>query len=273
MKPNWSVVEAKLRGAGISQPFVSFLKKNYEAKTFARTMRLNFLTFRRSPIQKNQISPIAIRKTSEFIRSHREILQQAEKKFGVSKETISALLWLETQHGKLKGGFHVTSVFVHLLQCERKDVINKLTQLAEKNTSFATLKRKEIRVLMAERAVKKFRWAIEELKELEEIYKDDQDFLADLKGSFAGAFGIPQFIPSSYNSWAVSPDKQKEPDLYDAKDAIFSVANYLKSNGWVKSDPQSFTKALLKYNNSKDYAATILELSKLARDQGIAVYQ
>lgn len=272
-KPSWTVVETKLKGAGLSKPFLDFLKKHYQEKTFARTLRLNFLTFRHSPIQKNKVSPLAVKKTAAFIAANKNVLERAEAKYSVSKETIAALLWMETQHGKLRGAFHIPSVFVHILQSDRPEVTDYLVRLARKNKSFATLTEKEIRELMTERSKKKFEFAVEQLKELQEIYKDDNDYLVGLKGSFAGAFGIPQFIPSSFNAWAVAEKKGEEPDLYDAKDAIFSVANYLKSNGWNSKDSESFIRALLKYNNSKDYAATILELARLARDQGIAVYQ
>lgn len=272
-KPSWTVVESKLRAAGLSRAFVDHLRKHYQAKTFTKTLRFNHLLFRRATIRENKITPLAIRKTSDFVQKNKDMLSKAEKRFGVPKETIAALLWLETQHGVLKGEFHVASVFVHVVQSSRPDVQAWLVDLAKQDQSFADLKPKEIKKLLAERAQKKFKWALEELKELQEIFRDDREYLIDLHGSFAGAFGMPQFLPSSYNSWALSADKHKEPDLYDTNDAIMSVANYLRSNGWRKSNSKTYTKALLKYNNSKDYAATILELSRLARDQGIAVYQ
>ena len=103
-----------------------------------------------------------------------------------------------------------------------------------------------------------------ELKALQTMHKRNAKALAGLKGSFAGAFGYPQFIPSSYVKWSRSQTKGKPADLTKPADAIESVAFYLKDNGWKKAE-KSHTKALMRYNNSDTYAAAIIELASKAR--------
>jgi len=58
------------------------------------------------------------------------------------------------------------------------------------------------------------------------------------QGSYAGAMGMPQFMPSSFRSFAADFDQDGNRDLWhDPKDAIASVANYFRAHGWVKNQP------------------------------------
>jgi membrane-bound lytic murein transglycosylase B len=66
--------------------------------------------------------------------------------------------------------------------------------------------------------------------------RDEQDDPLDLQGSFAGAMGYGQFMPSSYKQYAVDFNGDGRINLWDPEDAIGSVANYFKEHGWVKGD-------------------------------------
>ncbi len=67
----------------------------------------------------------------------------------------------------------------------------------------------------------------------------------DLKGSYAGAMGMPQFMPSSWNRFAVDFDGDGQVDLHNsAADVIGSVAHYLAEFGWVRDQPAYFRVAV-----------------------------
>ena len=66
--------------------------------------------------------------------------------------------------------------------------------------------------------------------------RSEQDDPLDLKGSFAGAMGYGQFMPSSYKQYAVDFNGDGHINLWDPVDAIGSVANYFKQHGWVSGD-------------------------------------
>ena len=110
-----------------------------------------------------------------------------------------------------------------------------------------------------------------------------------LKGSYAGAMGLGQFMPSSYLNYAVSFDGNKKIDLFTIKDAVVSVANYMNKHGWKKNQPVveeysipnlksliagSVTlgnkeigvyhnfKVIKRYNNSNKYAMCVYLLSE-----------
>ena len=93
------------------------------------------------------------------------------------------------------------------------------------------------------RAVKKAKWAVNELKSLAKIYKKGQMDILNIRGSWAGAFGLTQFLPSSYLRCAVDGNGDKKIDLYNVDDAIYSVANYLSLAGW-SNNPKDQRKAV-----------------------------
>ena len=115
---------------------------------------------------------------------------------------------------------------------------------------------------MGLRTKRKAAWALDELRALEKFYKKDKKMVSELQGSFAGAFGIPQFIPSSYFTYSRPLKKGAVADLYSPDDAISSVSNYLKKTGWNSKKRTRKMKALMHYNNSEDYAESILQLSE-----------
>jgi len=77
------------------------------------------------------------------------------------------------------------------------------------------------------------------------------------KGSWAGAFGIPQFMPSSYALFAVDYDGDGKTDLYDYPDAFASIANYLQRTGWKTGNLKKMRRAVYRYNHEKAYVDAV----------------
>ena len=72
-----------------------------------------------------------------------------------------------------------------------------------------------------------------ELSELLLMAKEEKENIFDFKGSYAGAMGMPQFMPSSYRKWAVDYDGDGHRDIWNnVGDVAASVANYMKQHGW-----------------------------------------
>jgi len=114
---------------------------------------------------------------------------------------------------------------------------------------------------MIEKTVSRLRdkaaWATEELRAFRRLNMAQGKRVLGWKGSFAGAFGFSQFLPSSYEKWGRSSRKNQAPDLFRANDAILSVANYLHKNGWVDEDPVRRREALFHYNRAHGYVDVI----------------
>ena len=138
-----------------------------------------------------------------YWREHRDVLERAAARFAVPPRIIVAILGVETLYGAHTGGFPVFDVLVTL--------------------GFDYPRR-----------AKFFR---RELTEFLLLCRDDGIDCAALSGSYAGAMGLGQFIPSSYRAYAIDFDGDGARDLWSAADAIGSIANYLVRHGWDGDAP------------------------------------
>ena len=128
-------------------------------------------------------------------------------------------------------------------------------------------KRRLPRDKFEKKADKKSGWAYNELKALLNYAFDAGIDPTAIRGSYAGAMGICQFMPSNISRLAADGNGDGRVDLFNHEDAIASVAKYLRHHGW-KSD-QGYDKAykvIKRYNNSRPYAETILTIAKHLKD-------
>lgn len=259
-EPSWAFARQQLVLAKFSEPFIAQLKKDYDKDGFEEVIRLNVLLFlKKSDYHGPQVNDQAISETTVFSKENAATLKKAERQFGVSGKVVASLLFLESRYGKNAGHFHVPSVYVHLIQSPRKDVQDYLLTQTSRYTESVTPEQK-MRILT--RTHDKAKFALKELHALERVFKWKWKLGSEFTGSFSGAFGMPQFLPSSYISFARAVAPKSQPDLSHADDAIMSVAFYLRQHGWKARASKSHTKALMAYNNSSDYAAAILSLSE-----------
>lgn len=245
----WALEKLKKNEVKIKIP-LEFQKTNTLTQ---QIIKLNVLGFLYQPDYSKQDTPEAIDTCRKFLKKNRKALAVAEAQYGVPKEVITALLWVETRFGKKTGGFSVTNVFYQLSKADHPDLIQlSLEELLKKRPDADfTLQKKVV-----DRSTTKSQWAMDQLKALEKI-----KIASKLKSSYAGAFGMAQFIPSSYLKYAVSPVKGKSPDLYHVNDVVYSVGNFLAMSGWKQDVKESHAAALYEYNRSKDYGAIILQLA------------
>lgn len=261
-------VENKLRREKFSKSFIDVLLKTYEERSFETVVELNVLLYlRKSDYHGPQVSSPAVDEVLRFMEKQAANLKIAESRYGVDRNVIASLLWIESRLGKNAGNFHVPSVYLHLIQSPRVSVQNFLMKRAVKYQP--ELSKDDHREIVA-RTHRKAAWAIGELKALERVHRWNWKVDRTFRGSFSGAFGWPQFLPSSYVKWARAKNTKAQPDLGKPQDSIFSVAYYLKDHGWNKADREKQLQALYKYNNSWDYARAILELGDRVSENRLA---
>ncbi|MEJ2514094.1 MAG: lytic murein transglycosylase B [Gammaproteobacteria bacterium] len=140
----------------------------------------------------------------EFWREHADLLQRIYRESGVSPSVIAGIIGVETYYGRITG---------------RHRVLDALATLAFEyppRSSFFT-------------------------RELEQFFLMTREQSLDpesLTGSYAGAMGLPQFIPSSYRAYAADGDGDGHIDLWTSvPDVLASVANYLSVHGWRADEP------------------------------------
>lgn len=137
----------------------------------------------------------------EFWNQNSRWLLQAQTKYGVPAEIIVAIIGVETRYGKRQGGFRV---------------LDALYTLAFFYPQRAEFFRKELAQFLV-------------------LSRDEKLDPLEITGSFAGAIGMPQFMPSSFQQYAVDFDQNNTRDLIGSTaDTIGSVANFLAQHGWKK---------------------------------------
>lgn len=155
------------------------------------------------------VEPVRIRAGLAFWSQHQAVLAQTASQYGVPASIIVAIIGVETVYGRHTGGF---------------PVLDTLYTLSFRHPEPARPER-----------VQMFREQLADLIELD--YTGHLDASSAL-GSFAGAMGLPQFMPGSLKRYAVSASGSQRIDLHDSvPDAVASVANFLIQHGWRKGLP------------------------------------
>lgn len=254
----------KLEARGAAPDFLRLLTRKADREIQEKVIRTNVLGFRLKPNYSGHIDEKAIRKCRAFLDANSGVFAQAEKHHGVPKEVIAALLWVETRHGKNTGRFAVPSVYLNLAMADHPAMVERTLEALKEEVPATDPQYPELEAKVRERSKLKAEWAVTELMALQEMRARR---LADpfrIKGSYAGAFGMAQFIPSSYVKWAEGRNARTGSDLFVARDAIHSVGNFLSQHGWGAEEPM-MKQSLRSYNKSDAYVSTILALAGLIR--------
>ena len=149
------------------------------------------------------ITPERIAKGVEFWSANSDTLAEVEKDLGVPAHIIVAIIGVETYYGRQTGGFKVL------------DTLTTLGFDFPRRSAFFQ----------------------KELKNLFLLAREQKLDITELTGSYAGAMGIPQFMPSSYRAYAVDFTGDLQANIwFSDEDAIASVANYLQKHGWRYGD-------------------------------------
>jgi len=157
--------------------------------------------------RRNAVNPLRIDAGVEFWQTHAATLARAERDFGVPADIVVGIIGVETMYGRNTGNWRI---------------IDALSTLA-----FDYPRRAEF-----------FRGELEQF--LLAARESGFDTLG-VRGSYAGAMGIPQFMPGSYRRFAVDFDGDGRRDLFSSPaDAIGSVANFLGEHGWTRGEAVAF---------------------------------
>lgn len=165
------------------------------------------------------ITPGRINGGVNYWNKHEKTLAAAEKKYGVPASVIVAIIGVESNYGS------------HAANFNELDALSTLAFYYPKRSKFFK----------------------KELKQYLILARSQKIDPRSLEGSYAGALGIPQFMPSSYRHYGVDFSRDGKIDLLnDHMDAIGSIANYLSENGWRRNQSVAI-EAKLKQASSKRY--------------------
>lgn len=168
----------------------------------------------------------------EFLIDHKELLEKVEERYGVDKEIIVALFRIESSFGTDIGSYRAFNVFNSLVFYETAGSWRS-------------------------------RWAKKELISLLKICRNLNIDPLEVRSSWAGAIGYPQFMPTSYLSYAVDGDKDKKVNLFTFEDSAFSIGNYLVENDWHRDK----SEAIKRYNNSQKFVDFVEEYARKVKEK------
>jgi membrane-bound lytic murein transglycosylase B len=254
-------LQKRLVEDGLDKHRISELYKRpevyFETKGVSR-----FLVHREASLNYHQFtSKKSIRNALKYMEQHQQILELTEKAYGVDKEVITAIILVETRLGILLGGPSVLNTLSTMAALADPDVRNMFWGKVSKSSRLT-------REQFDKWVKRKSSWAYKELKAfLKYTAKESMDPAA-VSGSYSGALGIGQFMPTNILAFAQDGDNNDSIDVFNHSDAIASIANYLKHYGWYPGiDGKKAYKVIYHYNHSRQYVDTILKVSALLKSK------
>ena len=201
----------------------------------------------------------SIKNTKKYLEKHRAVFDGVEKTYFVDKEIIAAIILVETRLGTYLGERSILNTLSTMASLNDQHVKNMLWSQIPDSSPLTREK-------FDKKAEKKSTWAYLELKDFLKYANMENIDPLSVYGSYAGAMGIAQFMPSNILALAKDGNMDGCIDLFNHDDAIASIGSYLQHHGWqAKIDDKKAYKILLRYNYSKYYANIILKIAKLLR--------
>lgn len=151
---------------------------------------------------KQRLAPRTVRSAASMLERHDKVLRRIDSRYGVPPEVLIAIWGIESNFGKFTGVRPVIAALATLAFDDRRPALFR-------NELFHALT----------------------------ILEQGHISIDELRGSWAGAMGQPQFMPSSYLKHAVDFDGDGRADIWKTEDDVFaSIANYLKNAGWTAGE-------------------------------------
>jgi membrane-bound lytic murein transglycosylase B len=246
----------RLSQDGFDLEFLSKLFMDPRAELMPELMTLSLVSRETTDVYAQFLTSESILLAKKFLRKNITILGETEKRFHVDKEIIVAILLVESRFGENIGKRRVIPTLASIALI---DVPENL----QYNYQILLGVHSELAYEVVEGLAKKrAQWAYQELRHFLQIIRNEGMDPLEVRGSYAGALGMPQFLPSSYKTYSLN-SKSFEEWLSSKEGAIISIANYLKSNGWKKNlSAQRKRQVIWSYNHSEPYVETILQIAQ-----------
>jgi len=205
------------------------------------------------------LNPFLLMQARSFLETNRPALREANKRYGVPQEILTALLLVETKLGRNVGSKSALSTLASMALAGDFSLIAPHLDHREVPP--------ELALWLRWRTAQKGAWAYTELKALLVYAKEAGFDPASIPSSVYGAIGLCQFMPSNAVRYGADLDGDGRVDLFSPGDALLSAARFLAANGWRSGLPREKQMAVLyRYNHSHSYTRTIMAVADRLRD-------
>lgn len=192
-----------------------------------------------------------INRALKFLNQHKSIFDTVAEKYNVEPELITSIMLIESDLGRNTGKHPIIYRLSRLGNISAPDNVQKNYQRLLKDGEEVTFQDVYQRSLYLENTF------LPEIIAILAICEENKLSPFGITGSSAGAFGLSQFLPSSYLRYAIDHNKNGKRSLYEVEDAIASIGNYFTKSGWKKEPHRD---VIWKYNKSDAYIDTVLKV-------------
>ncbi|MDR2353428.1 MAG: lytic murein transglycosylase [Deltaproteobacteria bacterium] len=196
-------------------------------------------------------TPQALRQIKNYYLADRAIFDKMESRYHVPGAVVAAIMWVETSYGNFFGNYKAAEILASMAASSDYNLVAAAVRDLEVDQT--------ARDYLTQTSVQRGHWAYEEIKALLiNAWENGADPL-NMPGSIFGAVGYGQFMPTNLDKYVVDANGDKKRDIFNKEDAIFSIGNFLRDNGW--SGEMTLGKqrlAIRNYNNSAVYINTVL---------------
>lgn len=251
----WEYLVGQLRQKGIPE---ARLKAVFEDP---RMPAFSSITFKLRPVESSDIyakfrTLKKLQEGRDFVASQRVAFDRISREYGVDREIITAILLVETHFGAHTGSELVLNRLARVSSVKEPATLADNFQRIAKEQPETTLDQVQERATYLEETF------LPQLVDLFIMTEREKLDIFSLRGSPAGAFGIPQFLPSSYLKFGVDGDGDGSISLYNITDAMFSTARFLQHYGWKKESTERQKRQVVwHYNHSQAYVDTVFWLA------------
>jgi len=217
-----------------------------------------YFTAPRAEVPKTQsvyVSPKYVALGRQFLIDNKEQFDRLSQIYPVPREAITAILTIETKLGTYQPRYNVLQTFVSMAAVSNAEFWNEL--VATYGDKYPELKTPEGRT----KALKRGQWATSEMIAYLGLCEQLNLDPFNQKGSFSGAMGPGQFMPTSFVRFGVDGDADGVKNPFSMNDMLASIANYLSLAGWNSESDTAKRQAVWSYNHHEVYVNSVLNLA------------
>ncbi|RWU05270.1 murein transglycosylase [Pseudodesulfovibrio sp. S3] len=209
-------------------------------------------------VMDQYLNPLLIAGAYAFYREHRADMTLIHEQYGVPGEVLTALMLLETRLGMSVGSNNGFTILASMALSRDFALIKPYIERSDISD--------EDMQWLIKRTEQKGNWAYEELKALMRYAQANGQDPLTIPSSVYGAIGLCQFMPTSVEHYGRDGSGDGRIDLFETRDALYSMANFVASHGWKDSlSHEEKLRVIYRYNHSESYAMTILAVAEKIR--------
>ncbi len=259
----------RLIADGLPPETVNALFDDERFELVPELLRINVKQRDVSDVYKAFAEPASVRRTRAFLDEHKTVFDKVLEGSPVEPEVVAAVLRIESNFGEYPGRYPLMNVFASLTMLESNQLETLSPEFWEHCLEGSDPdERDEVIRKVNRRKKRKADWAYKELTILVEMAAQEKMDPLEIRGSWAGAFGLAQFLPSSFQTYARDGNLDDITNLYHLEDAIASIAHYLALHGYNTENVKKRRRAVWHYNHSDDYVTAVLTLADKVKTAG-----